>query len=251
MDVKAYIESGVLEMYVMQALSAAESREIEQLAEQHPEIRVEIERIEQAMSAYALKHAQAPRSDLKAEIFSNIPDQPKLQAQVQSGSNFGIVAAVIGLLIAIAAGIFLYSKWQNAENQLQQVVAEKATLEAECQDTQRQLNIITNPDTKSIELEGLPIAPQSRVIVYWNQSQRTTLLSVKNLPPPPSGKQYQLWAIAGNNPPVNAGVFDVNTGILQVMERIAEANAFAVTLEDAGGSPTPTLDQMFVIGNVG
>lgn len=238
-------------MYVMQALSAAESREVELLAAQYPEIKAEIERIEQTMSAYALKHAQAPRPDLKAQIFSNIPDQPESQMQVQSGSNFGIVAAVIGLLLAIAAGIFLYSKWQNSENQLQQVVAEKATLETECEATQQQLDFITNPDTRSIELEGLPIAPQSRVIVYWNQSQRTTLLSVRDLPPPPPGKQYQLWAIAGNNPPTNAGVFDVNTGVLQVMERIAEANAFAVTLEDEGGSPTPTLDQMYVIGNVG
>lgn len=249
MDVKAYIESGVLEMYVMQALSAAESREVELLADQHPEIKAEIERIEQAMSAYALKHAQAPRPDLKAEIFSNIPDKP--EAQRQSGSNFGNLISLIALLIAIAVGIFLYTKWKNTENELQQVVAEKSALVAECEEIRQQLEFIKHPETRSIELEGLPIAPQSRAIVFWNESQRRTLISVKNLPAPPPGKQYQLWAIAGNHPPVNAGVFDVNTNILQEMERIAEANTFAVTLEDEGGSLAPTLDQMYVIGNVG
>jgi len=34
------------------------------------------------------------------------------------------------------------------------------------------------------------------------------------------------------------------------MKKIAHASAFAVTLEPRGGSATPTMDQMYVLGKV-
>jgi hypothetical protein len=35
------------------------------------------------------------------------------------------------------------------------------------------------------------------------------------------------------------------------MKQVKQAQAFAVTLEDAGGKPVPTLDQMYLLGMVG
>jgi anti-sigma-K factor RskA len=49
------------------------------------------------------------------------------------------------------------------------------------------------------------------------------------------------------------GVLTLEPGenILKTVPFIANAQAFAVTLEDIGGSPVPTLDQMYLLGNVG
>jgi anti-sigma-K factor RskA len=65
------------------------------------------------------------------------------------------------------------------------------------------------------------------------------------LPAAPAGKAYQLWAIAGSDAPVSAGVFSVDAsgaGSLAVrpLPGVATVSAFAVTLEPAGGLPAPS-----------
>ena len=61
--------------------------------------------------------------------------------------------------------------------------------------------------------------------------------------------QYQLWGIVEGQP-VSVGVFDLDQNLREMLN-IANASAFAITLEPTGGSETPTLDKMYVIGNVG
>jgi len=64
----------------------------------------------------------------------------------------------------------------------------------------------------------------------------------------PSDKQYQLWAIVGGQP-VDLGVYQTGAA-MQKMKNIEGAQMFAITIEKAGGSATPTLDQMIVAGPV-
>lgn len=76
--------------------------------------------------------------------------------------------------------------------------------------------------------------------------------SKMQLPVNDKSHQYQLWALV-NGKPVDLGVFDVKAdtaGILVNMKEIANAQTFAVTIEKRGGSPSPTMDQMIVAGNV-
>jgi anti-sigma-K factor RskA len=70
-----------------------------------------------------------------------------------------------------------------------------------------------------------------------------------NMPVNDKYHQYQLWALVGGKP-VSLGVFDADTTSkdMKEMESIASADAFAVTLEKRGGSPTPTMDEMMVLG---
>ena len=72
-----------------------------------------------------------------------------------------------------------------------------------------------------------------------------------NLPSVPEGMQYQLWAIIDGKP-VDAGMISTEKGIyhIQKMKSFGRAEAFAITLEKAGGSPTPTMDQMYVIAKI-
>jgi anti-sigma-K factor RskA len=111
------------------------------------------------------------------------------------------------------------------------------------------LDILRRADTKPIEMKGLDIAPNAKVVVYWNAKEKATLLSIQNLPEPPKGKQYQLWAIVDKNP-VNAGIFTYDVTAVQPMKGFENAEAFAVTLEPEGGSAVPTMDNMYVLGTV-
>ena len=58
-DVKEYIASGILELYVAGELSPEENLEVQHYAIQYPEIRKEIEEIEQAI--LELTEAASPK----------------------------------------------------------------------------------------------------------------------------------------------------------------------------------------------
>ena len=86
--------------------------------------------------------------------------------------------------------------------------------------------------------------------VYWNTESKDVYLLVNKLPKPVPDKQYQLWAIVDGKP-VDAGIFDMREGISFVkLKTIPKAEAFAITLEKKGGSATPTMDAMYVMGKV-
>jgi anti-sigma-K factor RskA len=88
------------------------------------------------------------------------------------------------------------------------------------------------------------------VTVYWNTDSKDVYLLINNLPKPQSDKQYQLWAIVDGKP-VDAGIFDIIEGAPFIkLKNIARADAFAITLEKRGGSETPSMDAMYVMGKV-
>ena len=52
--------------------------------------------------------------------------------------------------------------------------------------------------------------------------------------------------------PVSTGVFNtpMDTAGLQEAPYVESAQAYAVTLEPRGGSETPTMEQMYVVGEI-
>jgi len=82
---KAYIETGILELYVLGQLNVREQKEVEQMAADFPEIREEINAIEIAMEMYAISHAIEPTLGLEKQIFEEIS---KLSSKSNSDQDF-------------------------------------------------------------------------------------------------------------------------------------------------------------------
>lgn len=260
MNIREYIESGILELYVMNVLSAQEAAEVEALARQYPDIQAEIDSIQNTMQSYAQAHAIAPREGLKEEILQKIQSEtPKNNAENEKitapKSPLSISSILSWSLVAILgiASVVLYTNYQKLkadkekceqDQNLQQLKNQKAIA-----DMESKLNILKNPDTKIIPLNGLPIAPTAKATIYWNNKEKATYLTIQNLPQPDKDKQYQLWAIVDKKP-VDAGVFAYNVGELQIMKGFEKAEAFAVTLEPQGGSVSPTVEKMYVLGTL-
>ena len=71
---KAYIESGILELYVLGQLSAPQQEEVQAMAAQYPEIKQEIDAIELVMEQYAMQHAVRPAEGLEDKILKSITE---------------------------------------------------------------------------------------------------------------------------------------------------------------------------------
>lgn len=288
-EVKAYIESGILELYVLGQLNAQEQAEVEAMAAKYPEIKQEIEAIEIAMEQYALENAIKPSADLENKILGTIaasanqkkPEpvtepvkvaEPVKEATIvplntapyESKIKSLRIALVACIALLIASIVALYSAHNQLGDAKDQIAVlnqnnEKFTntvnfMKQSNADLQKIIDMNNDPDWKTVRLAGTPMDPKAKMTVYWHAKGKHVMVdnSKMDLPVNDQQHQYQLWAIV-NGKPVDLGVFDVkadSTHILVAMKEIGSAAAFAVTLEKKGGSASPTMNQMIVMGNV-
>jgi len=160
------------------------------------------------------------------------------------------VGAMAAGLAAIGVGLAVSTVYDRRISQLAQ---EQTLLKQELGRQETLLTILRNPATRVVALSGLPPAPEAKARILWHATAGGVLVA-QGLPPAPEGKTYVLWAIAGKGAPVPAGVFAVDAkgvGSLRVapLQSGEVLDAFAVTLEPAGGVPAPT-GSMYLVGKL-
>ena len=151
----------------------------------------------------------------------------------------------------LAAIVVGWSVSSTYEKRLDALASDAEQLKAELRSQQTVIAILRDPATQVVALAGQAPAPTARARMMWHATAGGIFVAA-GLPEAPAGKAYQLWAIAGTNAPVSAGVFSVDvsgTGSLSVqpLPGVATVNAFAVTLEPAGGLPAPS-GAMYLLG---
>lgn len=252
----------------------AERLEVERYAAEYPEIRAEIVGIEIALEAYAEASAKPPRAGLLGPLLaaaaltntsSNVPPPPKERAAAEPATSPETTTNWLPWLLAALLGLgalYLFFSGRSKVNELDQdktaLQSSLATLEEDCNATSAALSasqqrnvVLTNPATQSILLAGSENAPESEAIVFYNGELDQTIFRAINLPRPPAGRQYQLWAIDAEGP-VSLGVLslDLQEDTLLDVQYVPGAAAFAISLEAEGGKPTPDMTQIQVIGAI-
>jgi anti-sigma-K factor RskA len=273
-NIKAYIESGILELYVLGDLSPEERLQVEEMAAKHAAVKAEIDQIEQSLELYAEEYAfeppeavrdkvlngllinlgddrtfTKPRKHSGEEVFEN--DIVPLQVRRNTFYKYAFAACLTLLLISIYGLINLYSRLQESSSQLTAMQLDKQKIANQVNVMDRELDMYRDTSYRILRLKGVAKTPQSAMTLAWSPATKKVVVDMHSMKLPVHDKQhqYQLWALVGGKP-VDMGVFDLNTDTTSVkqMKLIAAADAFAVTLEPMGGSVSPTLDQMVVMG---
>ncbi len=249
------IASGNLELYVYGLLTDAENLEIAQMAKNNKDVAAEIISIEKAI--LNLSTSFSPM--LSAENFERI--KAKLQLKYQESpkkrprSYLGWAAS---LLLLIGLGL-VYDQYTDSQQQNAVVVSEKnklqetvVDLEIRNRQTLSVLEVIQDPNNKLIALAGQAAAPESSARVYWNAKSKAVYVDASQLPTPPEGKVYQVWSLTLEPlTPTSIGLlenFEANGSRVFAVSESQNAQAFGITLEPAGGSKSPTMDQLYVLG---
>ena len=119
---------------------------------------------------------------------------------------------------------------------------EQEVMRAELARARAVAELMRDPATRVVALNGLQAAPSASGRVVWHEKAGGQLY-VTGLPPAPEGKTYELWTIAGEAPKP-AGLFNVDasggTSLAVKPPDDGPVKVFAVTLEPAGGVPAPT-----------
>lgn len=186
------------------------------------------------------------------------PSSGRPAAIVRLPSRFRYMIAASMTVAVLSSGLAAYFgyQWNRAEKDLASMTLERTSIAHERGVIKARLDAgaiamqeLSDPRNRMVMLKGKDISPSAFARVYWNPETRHVRFDPRGLPTPPPGKQYQLWAIA-SGAPVDAGLVDISTEWPAAMKNIQDAQAFAVTLEPAGGSAVPTLTAMYVAGNV-
>ncbi|WP_299130523.1 anti-sigma factor [uncultured Winogradskyella sp.] len=260
MDIKAYIETGILELYVAGQLSDKENQEVYELMQQHPEILQEVLEIEAAV--VKLTAAVSPHS-INFDSFKGKLGHTDTRVVDLKPNKPGWISYTGWAASILLAGGLLWTLNNNKElkKELKTVETENQFLEIKIEDTKKDsqdnknlLNSIRGKDILTIPLGGQGDYASTYAKVYWNKEDNTIYLDGEGLPNAPEGKVWQVWSLTLNPlTPTSLGTIDnFNTDENKIFT-IANANesqAFGITLEPKGGSESPTMEQLYTLGVV-
>ena len=261
MDIKEYIESGILEMYIAGALSEKENQEVYEAMLAHPEILNEVKSIEASIvnlsAALTTKDTNPYFTYIKSKL--NLENKSKVIPITKSGSNW---SAYTGWAAAVIVGGVLV--WTLNKNEtLKQKVASEADENKQLEmritesntdlaEAEKLINVFRDKDVVSVPLAGQAVSPNAYAKVYIDKKSNNLYLDAQGLPEPPKGKVYQVWSLTlAPLTPTSMGTLD---SFIEDTDKIFEfkiregEQAFGITLEPTGGSETPTMEQLYTLG---
>jgi hypothetical protein len=241
--------------------SPEETRSVEAWVKQYPEVATELEAIQSVMQNYAQENAIPPDPSVKEKILTAIntgnnaapvKEMVTSAAPVRSISPIWRYAAAASIVLLIGSAILnynYYNKYKDASNDLQTAQTELQKQKDEIAAMHVDMGHMGDMNAKPVGLTAVKQPDDKKARIYWMQDTHEVYIDPSHLSAPPTGMQYQFWAII-NGTPVSGGMIDLPDGRvarLQKMKSFDKAEAFAVSLEKAGPEKTaPT--EVVVVG---
>jgi len=261
MDTQEYIASGILELYVYGLLSESENLEVAKIATENKVVDDEIISIEKSIINLSTSFSPFLSSDNFAKIKAKLELKHGKVVELKPKSNiFMYVGWAAAVLLLIGFG-YQYTQLNQTSTQIVNVENEKSKLqealvtsEIKAKQTEDALTVIRDVKNTVVTLGGQAVAPQSFAKVYYNQQTAAVYVDAAGLPEPPEGKVYQVWALKLNPlTPTSIGLlenFTADNHRIFTVDNASGAEAFGITLEPAGGSKSPTMEQLYTLGKV-
>lgn len=261
MNLKDYIASGIIESYVMGLASESERAEFEQMCAEYPALVAERRKFEESLEHYAAEHQVQPPSEVKVKVLKIITMENSKSSKNEKSSGtvswMRFVAAASVILVIVMAAMYYHVSEQNKTiiEQNKDLSGTNDRLKERLDTTQSMLDriaqeqsVVSDPNALVVNMVGTTVAPRSSANVYWDSANTSVYLVVKNMPKLPTDKQYQLWALIDGKPK-DLGVFDAtDEKVILKMKNTQKAQAFAITIENKGGSPSPDLKRLQAMG---
>jgi anti-sigma-K factor RskA len=112
-------------------------------------------------------------------------------------------------------------------------------------------SVLKNPGITPVAMYGVGIHAICRCTMFWDKKTGKAYVMIHHLVKSGDKRDYQLWAMVDGKP-VNVGLVndEIRDRFIEVTNVPANATAFSVTLENAGGSNTPTVEETYLEGKL-
>ncbi|WP_298329005.1 anti-sigma factor [uncultured Dokdonia sp.] len=238
--VSQFLESDLLERYLMGTTSPIESQEAEHYIAKYPEVKQTYIELQENLENYAASYAVKVPEELRATIVNVARNKPKRALPI-----LAITACMIAAFFGLVA-IMIYKQNQELlddrrftsnllENLNDDIVSNREML----QSVEEQFMILNNTSTQKYILQGNVRAQRLEAVAYVNELEQRSYIHVNTLPELPDEQVYQMWAsVDGTLVPLDIlKVTKDNLVEIPYEERMASIN---ITIEPKGGSKEAT-----------
>lgn len=165
-----------------------------------------------------------------------------------AASFLGWAGWAVAAGLAVVAGL-QYRERQNLQGDVNAVSAKLAQVNNSLAGAQTALSTLTDAGAMQVALHipvnGQPEPPQPAGHAAYNPDKGSLVFIGSHLQPLQVGKTYELWLIPVEGSPIPAGTFKpdaqgVGTVVMPSIPKGVAAKGFGVTVENDGGSSTPT-----------
>ena len=247
--------------YTLGELSPSEVAEVREHIERCEGCRREVDAVASSFAAVALTATgPAAPSRSRERLLNAIAASPAVGGSKRARLPLPLAAmqrpwwSFAPAFAAVVLAIFAILLWSNNLSLRRELEAAQQTA-AQAQsrssaDLERARLIIdglTAPYSQRVTLVSTAQRPQPSARALYMPTHHALVLMAHDLPPVPQGKAYELWIMPKNGEkPMPCGMFhpDRSGSVVMTLDHMTdapEAKGFAVTVEDAGGSPTPTM----------
>ncbi len=260
MDIQQLINSGIIEKYVLGLASQEEMDHVEQMAKEYPEVDKHICKMQNCMEEYADLNCSNTPKHIKAKMFSQ---KGGIGASLSSGQDtvqhlpqsWKWGAGIAAMMIVTLGGLswVFYNNQKDALNkiailstQLKHLQSDQNVLLAKNEQVVEGNVVLKDMNTQKIHLKSSGSETETHAVLFFNPKHGKCLLNVIGLPKCPFGNEYQMWAKT-NNKYIDLGMLkmDDEKSELYNIPFIKDCESFVITLEKPGGSPLPTVENMY------
>jgi anti-sigma-K factor RskA len=144
------------------------------------------------------------------------------------------------------AASFVYKDRDALRGTLSAQAGEVARLTADAAQAHQLMDALTDPKAVRVTLTAKPTPHVPIGRATYNADKGSLIFLASNLDPLQAEKVYELWLIPTEGAPIPAGTFHPDdqgnaSVIMPELPKGVAAKGFGITIEDEGGSKTPTL----------
>lgn len=236
---QTFINSGLIEKYILGDASITESIEVEHYISQYSEIENEYNRLQNNLEIIAKSNSvEAPKFILDS-VLESLDEKSVITMDTSTKSTpwYSIAASFAAVAFAIMA-FMLYQKNMVLIEENDVVVEEIFDLRSDIEsynskldNVMLQFQSLNNPETEKYVLRGNNRAKNLKTVAYINAIDKTSMIDVVSLPTLPEEQQYQMWAELQDKM-VSLGILDASDRKLKSIPYTENALGLSITIEN-------------------
>jgi anti-sigma-K factor RskA len=249
--ITTFLNSGLLEKYLLGETSSEETEYVETYIARHPEVENAYTNLQFNLEVVSKTNAvEAPKNILN-NILDELDDTPVLKLNTykkyKKWHQFSVAASIVALIFA-GQSFYLHDKNQKLSEENQVVVDEIFDLRSDIEmnnkkldDVMYQFKQLNNPETYKYIIQGNSRAKNLKTVAYINPKEKTSMIDVVSLPQLPDEQCYQIWAdLQGKM--VSLGILSETDRQLRAIPYTEDALSLNITIEPKGGNTVASLD---------
>lgn len=246
---QAFMNSGLIDKYILGDTSIAESLEVEHYISEYSEIELEYNRLQDNLEIIAKSNAIEAPDHVFTSILKTIDEKPVVHLETAKSRTpwYSLAASVVAIAFAMMA-FFQYQQNISLTQENNKVVDEIYDLRSDIQDNNNRLDkvlnqfqTLNNPETEKYVLRGNSRAKDLKTVAYINQIDKTSMIDVVSLPKLPAEQQYEMWAELQDKM-VNLGILDANDRNLKTIPYMENALGLSITIENKNNASKSTAE---------